>query len=80
VAARYLPGTAGAQVGGDWYGVIPIAPGCVGLAVGELAIAAPLARDAEGVCQALMQPQEVGVRRGDDVAILAVQRRHPPPA
>jgi serine phosphatase RsbU (regulator of sigma subunit) len=35
-AARYLPSTAGADVGGDWYDVIPIAPGRVGLAVGDV--------------------------------------------
>jgi PAS domain S-box-containing protein len=36
VAARYLPSTAGAKVGGDWYDVIPVAPGWVGLAVGDV--------------------------------------------
>ncbi len=36
VAARYLPSTAGAKVGGDWYDVIPISPGWVGLAVGDV--------------------------------------------
>jgi serine/threonine-protein kinase RsbW len=35
-AARYLPGTEGAKVGGDWYDVIPVAPGCIGLAVGDV--------------------------------------------
>jgi PAS domain S-box-containing protein len=36
VAARYLPSTEGAKVGGDWYDVIPVAPGCVGLVVGDV--------------------------------------------
>jgi serine phosphatase RsbU (regulator of sigma subunit) len=36
VAARYLPSSEGAQVGGDWYDVIPVAPGCVGLVVGDV--------------------------------------------
>ncbi|MDQ1398401.1 MAG: hypothetical protein QOK20_333, partial [Acidimicrobiaceae bacterium] len=35
-AARYLPSTEGARVGGDWYDVIPVAPGCVGLVVGDV--------------------------------------------
>ncbi len=36
-AARYLPGTAGAEVGGDWYDVIPLDGGAVGLAIGDVA-------------------------------------------
>ncbi len=36
VAARYLPSTEGTKVGGDWYDVIPVAPGCVGLVVGDV--------------------------------------------
>jgi PAS domain S-box-containing protein len=35
VAARYLPGGAGA-VGGDWYDVIPLGNGRVGLAMGDV--------------------------------------------
>lgn len=33
--ARYLPGGAGA-VGGDWYDVIPLRNGCVGLVIGDV--------------------------------------------
>ena len=37
VAARYLPAAAEAEVGGDWYDVIPIAGGAVGLVMGDVA-------------------------------------------
>ena len=36
LAARYLPGAAGAEVGGDWYDVIPLADGRVGIAMGDV--------------------------------------------
>jgi serine phosphatase RsbU (regulator of sigma subunit)/anti-sigma regulatory factor (Ser/Thr protein kinase) len=36
IAARYLPGTAELDVGGDWYDVIPQADGRVGLVVGDV--------------------------------------------
>ena len=36
-AARYLPGGAGVDVGGDWYDVIPLPGGLVGLAIGDVA-------------------------------------------
>jgi PAS domain S-box-containing protein len=37
VAARYLPAAAEAEVGGDWYDVIPMAGGAVGLVMGDVA-------------------------------------------
>jgi serine phosphatase RsbU (regulator of sigma subunit)/anti-sigma regulatory factor (Ser/Thr protein kinase) len=37
VAVRYLPGTAGAKVGGDWYDVVPLRDGRVVVAVGDVA-------------------------------------------
>jgi PAS domain S-box-containing protein len=37
VAARYLPAAAEAEVGGDWYDVIPIPGGNVGLVMGDVA-------------------------------------------
>jgi PAS domain S-box-containing protein len=37
VAARYLPAAAEAEVGGDWYDVVPIHSGCVGLVMGDVA-------------------------------------------
>src|SRR5439155_11447100 len=33
LAARYLPGGVGVEVGGDWYDVIPLPEGKVGIAV-----------------------------------------------
>jgi anti-sigma regulatory factor (Ser/Thr protein kinase) len=37
VSARYLPAAAEAEVGGDWYDVIPIPGGEVGLVMGDVA-------------------------------------------
>jgi PAS domain S-box-containing protein len=37
VAARYLPAASEAEVGGEWYDVIPIAGGAVGLVMGDVA-------------------------------------------
>jgi PAS domain S-box-containing protein len=37
VAARYLPAAAEAEVGGDWYDVLPIPGGKVGLVMGDIA-------------------------------------------
>jgi PAS domain S-box-containing protein len=36
-AARYLPAAAEAEVGGDWYDVIPIPGGSIGLVMGDVA-------------------------------------------
>jgi PAS domain S-box-containing protein len=36
VAARYLVGVDGNQVGGDWYDVLPLPDGAVGIAVGDV--------------------------------------------
>jgi serine phosphatase RsbU (regulator of sigma subunit) len=36
LAARYLPATTGAEVGGDWYDVLPLADGRVGLVIGDV--------------------------------------------
>jgi anti-anti-sigma factor len=36
LAARYLPGAAGIEIGGDWYDVFPLPDGRVGLAVGDV--------------------------------------------
>ncbi len=35
-AARYVPGAVGSQVGGDWYDVIPLPSGEVGLVMGDV--------------------------------------------
>jgi serine phosphatase RsbU (regulator of sigma subunit)/anti-sigma regulatory factor (Ser/Thr protein kinase) len=37
VAARYLPAAAEAEVGGDWYDVLPMPSGGVGLVMGDIA-------------------------------------------
>ncbi|MGH2789097.1 MAG: SpoIIE family protein phosphatase [Actinomycetota bacterium] len=37
VATRYLPGGAGVEVGGDWYDVIALPGGQVGLVIGDVA-------------------------------------------
>ena len=36
LAARYVPGAAGAEVGGDWYDVIPLSDGRVGIVMGDV--------------------------------------------
>jgi serine phosphatase RsbU (regulator of sigma subunit) len=36
VAARYLPANNHAQVGGDWYDVLPLPDGDIGLAIGDV--------------------------------------------
>ncbi len=36
VAAHYTAGAKGVNVGGDWYDVIPLADGCVGVAIGDV--------------------------------------------
>ncbi|MEA2451127.1 MAG: hypothetical protein QOG63_3059 [Thermoleophilaceae bacterium] len=36
LAARYLPGGLGAEVGGDWYDVVPYPDGRVGLVMGDV--------------------------------------------
>ena len=37
MAARYVPATADIQVGGDWYDVIQLPDGLIGLAIGDVA-------------------------------------------
>ena len=36
VAHRYLPGTGGAEVGGDWYDLVPLTGGRVGVVIGDV--------------------------------------------
>jgi PAS domain S-box-containing protein len=36
VAAQYLPASAGAQVGGDWYDVVELPDGRVGISIGDV--------------------------------------------
>ena len=37
LSARYIPGGAGADVGGDWYDVVPLPDGRIGVAIGDVA-------------------------------------------
>ena len=37
LAARYVPATADVQVGGDWYDVVQLPDGLIGLAIGDVA-------------------------------------------
>jgi len=37
LAARYVPATSDVQIGGDWYDVLPVPGGRVGLAIGDVA-------------------------------------------
>jgi len=37
LAARYVPATADMEVGGDWYDVVPLPDGHLGLAIGDVA-------------------------------------------
>jgi PAS domain S-box-containing protein len=37
IAARYVPATAGMEVGGDWYDVVQLPNGHVGVAIGDVA-------------------------------------------
>ncbi|NUO35984.1 MAG: SpoIIE family protein phosphatase, partial [Dermatophilaceae bacterium] len=37
LAARYVPATADVQVGGDWYDVVQLPQGLIGLAIGDVA-------------------------------------------
>ena len=36
VAARYLPGSAEAEIGGDWYDVVPLRDGKAGVVIGDV--------------------------------------------
>ena len=37
MAARFIPGSAGVEVGGDWYDVFDAGDGCIGLVIGDVA-------------------------------------------
>ena len=37
IAARYVPATGGMEIGGDWYDVVSLPRGAVGLAIGDVA-------------------------------------------
>lgn len=70
LAARYVPATADVQVGGDWYDVIPLPGGLVGLAIGDVAGHGLQAAATMGQLRmalrayALQDPSPVGVMSG----------------
>ncbi len=55
VAARYLPGTAGLAVGGDWYDLLPLPDGRVLLAIGDVVGHGVMAAAAMGRARAAAQ-------------------------
>ncbi|TQM64264.1 SpoIIE family protein phosphatase [Humibacillus xanthopallidus] len=70
IAARYVPATSDVQVGGDWYDVIPLPNGLVGLAIGDVAghglhAAATMVQVRMGLrAYALQDPSPASVMRG----------------
>lgn len=75
VAFRYVPGSKGAEVGGDWFDVIPLAGGRVAFVVGDvmghgLRSAATMGRlrTAVRTLAALDLPPDELLRRVDDLA------------
>ena len=81
IAARYVPATADLQVGGDWYDVIPLPDGLVGLAIGDVAghglhAAATMVQVRMALrAYALQDPAPASVMRG--VHLLVSQLRVP---
>jgi integral membrane sensor domain MASE1/anti-sigma regulatory factor (Ser/Thr protein kinase) len=70
VAARYAPATSDVQVGGDWYDVVQLPGGLVGLAIGDVAGHGPQAAAVMGQVRmalrafALHDPSPVSVLEG----------------
>ena len=70
VAARYVPATSDVQVGGDWYDVVQLPDGLIGLAIGDVAGHGLLAAATMGQVRmalrayALQDPSPVSVLRG----------------
>ena len=81
IAARYVPATADLQVGGDWYDVMPLPDGLVGLAIGDVAghglhAAATMVQVRMALrAYALQDPAPASVMRG--VHLLVSQLRVP---
>ncbi|MDQ1706612.1 MAG: hypothetical protein QOF18_2978, partial [Frankiaceae bacterium] len=55
VAARYLPSSDHAQVGGDWFDAFPLADGAVGIAVGDAMGHDPRASGAMGQLRSVLR-------------------------
>ena len=70
LAARYVPATADMEVGGDWYDVIQIRGGLIGLAIGDVAGHGPQAAATMGQLRvalrayAVQDPSPVSVMTG----------------
>jgi len=70
LAARYVPATADVQVGGDWYDVVQLRDGLIGLAIGDVAGHGLQAAATMGQVRmalrayALQDPSPVSVMRG----------------
>ncbi|HEX5861918.1 MAG TPA: SpoIIE family protein phosphatase [Nocardioides sp.] len=70
LAARYVPATADMEVGGDWYDVIQIRGGLIGLAIGDVAGHGPQAAAVMGQLRmavranAVQDPSPVAVMNG----------------
>ena len=70
LAARYVPATADMEVGGDWYDVIQIRGGLIGLAIGDVAGHGPQAAATMGQLRmalrayAVQDPSPVSVMSG----------------
>ena len=70
LAARYVPATADMEVGGDWYDVIQIRDGLIGLAIGDVAGHGPQAAATMGQLRmalrayAVQDPSPVSVMNG----------------
>src|SRR5204862_150479 len=88
LAARYLPGGPGTDVGGDWYDVVPYPDGKVGLVMGDVVRrgigAAPLMGqlraavsagpvDPDALCEHVLHTLLPQGPPGDDVALLALR-------
>ena len=73
LAARYVPATADMEVGGDWYDVIQIRGGLIGLAIGDVAGHGPQAAATMGQLRMAL----AGVRRPGSVAGVRDERCSP---
>lgn len=69
LAARYLPGTTGLDVGGDWYDAFPLDAGRVGLAIGDVAGHDVTAASVMGQVRNLLRAY--ALERDDPAAVLS---------
>lgn len=67
---RYLPGTVGSAVGGDWYDVLPLSGGLVGLAIGDVMGRGVEAAAVMGQLRAALRAYAMVERRPSEVLAL----------